>query len=304
MRILYAGSPAPSAKVLDHLAQSESIEVVGVITQPDKRRKRRSAKEGSAVANVAEKHKLTILKPHRLDEDFKESIKNIEFDLMVVSAYGKILPNWLLDKALIIPVNIHYSLLPKYRGASPIQSSILNGDKETGITFMKMSQNMDEGDIIEKFPILIHDSWNKTDLENALSDKSVEKIIEVLNNIYNNNYSLEKQDHDKASYCYKVQKQDSIVDFNNSSFSILNKFRALNEWPGLSFMHKEISIKIHNLHVEPCDLNFTPGEIISFNKYGIKIKTLDSSIVITYLQFPNKKIISSQDAFNSYKGFF
>jgi methionyl-tRNA formyltransferase len=304
MRILYAGSPAPSAKVLDHLAQSESIEVVGVITQPDKRRKRRGAKEGSAVANVAEKHKLTILKPHRLDEDFKESIKNVEFDVMIVSAYGKILPNWLLDKALIMPVNIHYSLLPKYRGASPIQSSILNGDKETGITFMKMSQNMDEGDIIEKFPILIHDSWNKTDLENALSDKSVEKIIEVLNNIYNNNYSLEKQDHDKASYCYKVQKQDSIVDFNNSSFSILNKFRALNEWPGLSFMHKEISIKIHNLHVEPCDLNFTPGEIISFNKYGIKIKTLDSSIVITYLQFPNKKIISSQDAFNSYKGFF
>ena len=304
MRILYAGSPAPSAKVLDHLAQNETIEVVGVITQPDKRRKRRSAKEGSAVADVAEKHKLTLLKPHKLDEDFKESIKNIEFDVMIVSAYGKILPNWLLDKALIMPVNIHYSLLPKYRGASPIQSSILNGDKETGITFMKMSQNMDEGDIIEKFSILIHDSWNKTDLENALSDKSVEKIIEVLNNIYANNYSLEKQDHDKASYCFKVQKQDSIVDFNSPSFSILNKFRALNEWPGLSFIHKEISIKIHKLHVEPCDLSFKPGEIISFNKQGITIKTADSSIVITHLQFPNKKIISSQDAFNSYKGFF
>ena len=304
MRILYAGSPAPSAKVLDHLAQNKTIEVVGVITQPDKRRKRRSAKEGSAVADVAEKHKLTLLKPHKLDEDFKESIKNIEFDVMIVSAYGKILPNWLLDKALIMPVNIHYSLLPKYRGASPIQSSILNGDKETGITFMKMSQNMDEGDIIEKFSILIHDSWNKTDLENALSDKSVEKIIEVLNNIYANNYSLEKQDHDKASYCFKVQKQDSIVDFNSPSFNILNKFRALNEWPGLSFIHKEISIKIHKLHVEPCDLSFKPGEIISFNKEGITIKTLDSSIVITHLQFPNKKIISSQDAFNSYKGFF
>jgi methionyl-tRNA formyltransferase len=290
--------------VLDHLAQSESIEVVGVLTQPDKRRKRRSVKEGSPVANIAEKHKLTTLKPHKLDENFKESIKNIEFDVMIVSAYGKILPNWLLDKALIMPVNIHYSLLPKYRGASPIQSSILNGDKETGITFMKMSQNMDEGDIIERFPILIHDSWNKTDLENALSDKSVEKITEVLNNIYTNNYSLEKQNHDKASYCFKVQKQDSIVDFNNSSFSILNKFRALNEWPGLSFIHKEISIKIHSLSVEPCDLNFTPGEIISFNKRGIKIKTIDSSIVITHLQFPNKKIISSQDAFNSYKGFF
>ena len=304
MRILYAGSPAPSAKVLDHLAQIKTIEVVGVITQPDKRRKRRSAKEGSAVADVAEKHKLTLLKPQKLDEDFKESIKNIEFDVMIVSAYGKILPNWLLDKALIMPVNIHYSLLPKYRGASPIQSSILNGDKETGITFMKMSQNMDEGDIIEKFSILIHDSWNKTDLENALSDKSVEKIIEVLNNIYANNYSLEKQDHDKASYCFKVQKQDSIVDFNSPSFSILNKFRALNEWPGLSFIHKEISIKIHKLHVEPCDLSFKPGEIISFDKEGITIKTLDSSIVITHLQFPNKKIISSQDAFNSYKGFF
>ena len=304
MRILYAGSPAPSAKVLDHLAQSETIEVVGVITQPDKRRKRGSAKEGSAVAIVAKKHRLNILKPHNLDEGFKESIKNIEFDVLVVSAYGKILPNWLLDKALIMPVNIHYSLLPKYRGASPIQSSILNGDKETGITFMKMSQSMDEGDIIEKFPILIHDSWNKTDLENALSDKSVEKILEVLNNIYADDYSLEKQDHDKASYCFKVQKQDSVVDFNSSSFSILNKFRALNEWPGLSFIHKEITIKIHKLHVEPCDLSFKPGEIISFKKEGITIKTIDSSIVITHLQFPNKKIISSQDAFNSYKGFF
>ena len=304
MRILYAGSPAPSAKVLDHLAQSKTMEVVGVITQPDKRRKRRSAKEGSAVANVAEKHKLTILKPHKLDEEFKESIKHIGFDVMVVSAYGKILPSWLLDKASIMPINIHYSLLPKYRGASPIQSSILNGDKETGITFMKMSENMDEGDIIEKFPIIINDSWNKTDLEDALSDKSVDKIIEVLNSIYTGNYSLEKQNHDKASYCFKVQKHDSIIDFDNSSLSILNKFRAFNEWPGLSFMHKKISIRIHNLNVEPCDLNITPGEIISFGKEGIKIKTIDSSIVITHLQFPNKKIISSQDAFNSYKEFF
>jgi len=304
MRILYAGSPAPSAKVLDHLAQSETIEIVGVVTQPDKRRKRGGAKESSAVANVAEKHKLKTLKPHKLDEKLKENIKDIEFDVMVVSAYGKILPSWLLDKALIMPLNIHYSLLPKYRGASPIQSSILNGDKETGISFMRMSQNMDEGDIIEKFPISIHDSWNKTDLENALSDKSVEMILGVLNNIYTDNYSFEKQDHDKASYCFKVQKQDSVVDFNSSSFSILNKFRALNEWPGLSFIHKDITIKIHSLHVEPCDLSFEPGEIISFNKEGIAIKTMDSSIVITHLQFPNKKIISSRDAFNSYRGFF
>ena len=304
MRILYAGSPAPSAKVLDHLAQSETIKIVGVVTQPDKRRKRGGAKESSAVANVAEKHKLKILKPHKLDEKLKESIKDIEFDVMVVSAYGKILPSWLLDKALILPLNIHYSLLPKYRGASPIQSSILNGDKETGISFMKMSQNMDEGDIIEKFPISIHDSWNKTDLENALSDKSVEMILRVLNNIYTDNYSLEKQDHDKASYCFKVQKLDSVIDFNSSSLSILNKFRALNEWPGLSFIHKDITIKIHNLLVEPCDLSFEPGEIISFSKEGIAIKTIDSSIVITHLQFPNKKIISSQDAFNSYRGFF
>ena len=89
MRILYAGSPAPSAKVLDHLAQSETMEVVGVLTQPDKRRKRRSVKEGSAVAKIAEKHKLNTLKPHKLDENFKESIKNIEFDVMIVSAYEK-----------------------------------------------------------------------------------------------------------------------------------------------------------------------------------------------------------------------
>jgi methionyl-tRNA formyltransferase len=290
--------------VLKFIKEKTSHEIVGVVTQPDKRRKRGNLKIESDVSKMANDLSLKIFKPHCLDEDFKQSILNLDFDVLLVSAYGKILPEWFLKSPSKIAINIHYSLLPKYRGASPIQSVILNNEKKTGISFMRMSLGMDEGDIVQSHELTIDKSWNKTQLEFQLSALSISKISGLLNQIDNGDLSYTKQDSDKATYCKKINKGDSLVDFSMSSNEIENKFKAFNEWPGISFIYKENLIKIHNMFEEETDSLVAPGKIISFTKDGLSIKTDDSSIVITHLQFPNKNIISSQDAFNSYRDFF
>jgi len=304
MNILFAGSPAPSAEVLRFIKERTDHEIVGVITQPDKRRKRGSLKVESDVSKMANTLSLKTFKPHRLDEDFKKDMLNISFDVLLVSAYGKILPEWFLESPSKIAINIHYSLLPKYRGASPIQSVILNNEKKTGISFMKMSLGMDEGDILQSHELIIDKSWNKTQLESQLSALSISKILSLLNQINNEELSYTKQDSNIATYCKKINKEDSLINFSTPSNEILNKFKAFNEWPGISFIYKEKLIKIHEIFERETNSLAQPGEIISFNKDGLSIKTNDSSIVITHLQFQNKNIISSKDAFNSYRNFF
>ena len=159
MKILFAGSPESSAKILNSMANS-GLDVVGVISQPDKRSKRGKGKEASSVAAEAFKLGIPIFTPTKLVVLFKQEIAHLDFDFLVVSAYGKILPEWMLDAPNIAPINIHFSLLPKYRGASPIQASILNSDNKTGISIMRMSKGMDEGPIYCSYEIEILESDN------------------------------------------------------------------------------------------------------------------------------------------------
>mgnify|MGYP001458095799 FL=1 len=305
MNILYAGTPNSSAEILKYLAQNDSIKVKGVITQPDKAGKRGKKLNDSPVSLMANSYDLDLFKPHKLNnKDFKEKIKILEVDFLIVVAYGKILPKWLLELPSVSSINIHFSLLPKYRGASPIQSALLNGDKETGITFIEMSEKLDSGNIIstEKTKIFMDD--NKVKLETRLTDMSIKKINNVLIELAKQNKSSIKQDDSNASYCQKILKVDSITNFNDTSINIFNKFRAFIEWPGLAFYHNDTLIKIHGLEVLDQINTNKPGTIYKFDSTGLYINTIDSVIVITHLQLPNRNIISSSDAFNSYKDFF
>jgi len=305
MNILYAGTPNSSAEILKYLAQNDSINVKGVITQPDKAGKRGKKLNDSPVSLMANSYDLDLFKPHKLNnKDFKEKIKILEVDFLIVVAYGKILPKWLLELPSVSSINIHFSLLPKYRGASPIQSALLNGDKETGITFIEMSEKLDSGNIIstEKTKIFMDD--NKVKLETRLTDMSIKKINNVLIELAKQNKSSIKQDDSNASYCQKILKVDSITNFNDTSINIFNKFRAFIEWPGLAFYHNDTLIKIHGLEVLDQINTNKPGTIYKFDSTGLYINTIDSVIVITHLQLPNRNIISSSDAFNSYKDFF
>ena len=305
MNILYAGTPNSSAEILKYLAQNDSIKVKGVITQPDKAGKRGKKLKDSPVSLIANSYDLDLFKPHKLNnKDFKEKIKILEVDFLIVVAYGKILPKWLLELPSVSSINIHFSLLPKYRGASPIQSALLNGDKETGITFIEMSEKLDSGNIISTEKTKIFKDDNKVKLETRLTGMSIKKINNVLIESAKQNKSSIKQDDSNASYCQKILKVDSITSFNDTSINIFNKFRAFIEWPGLAFYHNDTLIKIHGLEVLDQINTNKPGTIYKFDSTGLYINTIDSVIVITHLQLPNRNIISSSDAFNSYKDFF
>ena len=305
MNILFAGTPKPSAKILRALCNETSLKVVGVITKPDKAQKRGNKIEQSPVSIEALKQKLNIFKPNSLNcEELRKSIEHLSVDYIVVAAYGKILPKWLLEFPNIMPVNIHYSLLPKYRGASPIQSSLLNNDTRSGITFMKMSEGLDDGDCIEQYVIDIKNNHNKITLENDLCDLSISKILDILHGLKNHKYNLIKQDNKLASYCSKIQKSDSLVSFTETANQIYSKFKAYYEWPGVSFIHKNTLIKIKDMYLIDDNNIDLLGKKILLSKDGLYIKTSNKVIVITYLQFPNKNIISASDAFNSYKDFF
>jgi methionyl-tRNA formyltransferase len=305
MNILYAGTPEPSAKLLKSLCNNEHINIIGVLTKPDVAQKRGNKIQQSHVSLAASAANLPIFKPDNLNStEFKETILKLDFDFLVVAAYGKILPDWMLESPKVMPINVHYSLLPKYRGASPIQSCLLNGDEKTGITFIKMNNKLDEGDCIERYEMQVCDDHNKLTLEEDLCNLAVENIFTVLSNISQNNFALSKQNNEASTYCKKIIKQDSLVNFEMSSDEIYNKFRAYYEWPGISIEHKNTIVKIKGMYVLDKNNTFLDNEIFKFDKSGLTMKTIDRTIVITHLQFPNKNIINSADAFNSYKEFF
>ena len=305
MNILFAGTPEPSAKLLQALVKNNNINIIGVITKPDIAQNRGKKIQQSQVSFAASETNLPIYKPDNLNSlEFRQTLLQLDFDFLVVAAYGKIIPDWMLESPKIMSINVHYSLLPKYRGASPIQSCLLNGDKKTGITFIKMSNKLDEGECIQKYEIEVHPDHNKITLEDELCNLAIENIYSVLCDITQKNFSLLKQDNNESSYCKKIDKKASMINFTMSSGEIYNKFRAFYEWPGISFEHKGITIKIREMYVMG-DNNFnTNDNIFNFTNLGLIIKTVDKNIVITHLQFPNKNIITSKDAFNAYKEFF
>ena len=305
MNILFAGTPANSAEILNSLAKIKHIKIKGVLTQPDKKGKRGNNLIESPVAILAKELKIDVFKPETINpDDLMSILRSLDVDFLIVIAYGKIIPSWLLELPNKMSINVHFSLLPKYRGASPIQSALLNGDNSSGISIIKMSENLDAGDIISSFNVEINPQDNKLTLEKNLTDRCIEELPKILELVKSNMVELKKQDNYSASYCKKIVKSDSIVDFNEKSINIINKFRAYYEWPGLSFLYKDVNIKIHQIEEVKRNSNNKPGTINQFDKDGLYINTIDSVVVITYLQFTNKKIISSSDAYNSYKDFF
>jgi methionyl-tRNA formyltransferase len=305
MNILFAGSPQSSARILEFLFKKDDISVVGAITQPDKRSGRGKNLIQSDVSLNANVLGIRTFKPENLNtNEIKDEISSLEIDFLVVIAYGKIIPKWLLKLPKISPINIHFSLLPKYRGASPIQTSLINGDTETGVSFMQINDELDSGDIYKSFKTSIDQHDNKISLEKKLTDLCIENICQILHDIEFQRLRPIKQDSSIASYCNKLSKTNSLVDFNDKSENIMNKFRAYFEWPGLTFSHNNVPIKIKNLVQVDKQSNGKPGVIYKIDKSGIYVNTKDKMIVITHLQFPNKKTITSNDVYNSYRDFF
>lgn len=244
MRIVFMGTPDYAVPSLQKLID-EHYEIAGVFTQPDKKVGRKQILTPSAVKELAERYELPVYQPQTLkDGSAYEILKSIAPDMIIVAAYGKILPKSILDLPKYGCVNVHASLLPKYRGAAPIQRAVLNGDEETGISIMQMDEGIDTGDLLYIVKTKIGINETSAELFDRLSVLGAEALIHTVKNIENGSAAAYKQEGE-SSYASMIDKSMSPIDWNRTTFEIHNQIRGLQAWPCAQTVICGKPVKIH-----------------------------------------------------------
>lgn len=279
------GTPDFAVKPLQALHQA-GYEIVGVFTQPDKKKGRKQELTPPEVKVCAEELDLSVFQPDSLNTDEVFSlIQSLAPDAIVVAAYGKILPKTILDYPKLGCINIHASLLPKYRGAAPIQWSVLNGEKETGVTIMKMDEGIDTGDIIFCRSIPIEEDDTALSMFEKLSDLGAEMITDAMEKIEKGEYTLTPQDESLSSYSPMIKKEMGQIDWTKSGTQIHNLVRGMYDWPIAYTKLGSKTLKIYKSRKS--SLSGTPGEIISLSPLTVACGS--GSIEILELQLEGKK---------------
>ena len=294
MRILFMGTPDFAVPILKTLV--ENHEVLSVVTQPDRPKGRGRGVVFSAVKEYALSLDLPILQPEKVrDNSFVEAITALKADIFVVVAYGQILPAHILQIPPLGCVNIHASLLPKYRGAAPMQRVILDGDTITGVTIMYMNKGMDTGDMILKKSMPIKESDRFADVHDKMALLSCECIIEALDAIEAGTAPREPQNHKDATYAPMLTKEDGLIDWGGSSSRIVNQVRALDPWPGTYTYHEKQVLKIWDC--APWDKavpDAEPGEVLETRDH-LLIKTGNGALSVTTVQGQGGKRMKAAD---------
>ncbi|WP_149705325.1 methionyl-tRNA formyltransferase [Campylobacter concisus] len=281
MNVVFMGTPDYAVRILRHLKEA-GFNIKAVFTQPDKPVGRKQILTPSEVKIYAQNELagVPVFTPNTLkDEAVVSELKAFEPKFIVVAAYGKILPGSVLDVATCI--NLHASILPKYRGASPIQSAILAGEKQTGVTAMLMDAGLDTGDMLD-FIYTPCESKMSSELFSELGELGGELIVKVLKNF--ENLKPQKQDESKATHCKKISKSDGLFSFDEEAGQIYNKFRALTPWPGI---YLASGLKI--LSLELSEKSGKSGEILSVEKDHVVVACKGGAVKIYELQEPSKK---------------
>ena len=292
-RIIFAGTPEFAVPSLNALVKI-GLKPSHVITQPDRKSGRGKKISKSAVKLCSEKHKIPVLQPKSIiDAKFLNLIKEINPHMIVVVAYGIIFHEELLKIPKIGCINIHASLLPRWRGASPIQSCIMNGDLKTGVTIMKMEKGLDNGPIYSHHKIKLNQTETANHLNKKLADLGAEAIKSDLESILLGNIKFKSQNENEACYTGKIKKSNALMDWKNSSKSLERHVRAFNSIPGAYFMYGDEPIKCWK--AEAKKNNAKPGHIISADKRGIEVACGKGSLVIHELQRPGKNRISAAE---------
>ena len=286
-RVVYMGTPHYAKEILQTLIDDKEIKVPLVITQPDRKAGRRGNLKPSAVKLLAEEYNLEILQPEKLsDEGVYEAIVNAEPNYIVVAAFGQLLPKNILDIAPCI--NLHASLLPQYRGASPVQQSLLNVDKFTGVTAMLMEKGLDSGPILGYRYFKIPDTMVLSKLMNRLSDDACTLTTEIIHKFE----MIEPitQIRAEATHCKKIKKADGKVSFDNA-LGLYNKYRAFEGWPGIFV---ENGTKIFDVELLESSTENRAGEILAIDDVSISIGCGVGSLKIGKLQPPSKKVMDAK----------
>lgn len=302
MKIIFMGTPDFAVPCLDALINN-GYEVVGIVTQPDKPFGRKQSRlKPSPVKEAAVKYGIkNILQPSKVRTiEFFEAIKEMEPDLIVTAAYGRILTKAVLDVPRLGCINVHASLLPKYRGASPIQCALLNGDKVTGITTMYMDEGMDTGDILLQKELNITDNMNCQELCEGLKVLGAKALIETLQALENGTLQRIPQDHSKAVNVQIMKKEMGLIDWNKSSEEIHNLVRGTNPWPGAYSFYKGERLKVWKTAlIEECSFDSPnsyhtassekspPGKVLKILKDTMVVATGNGCLKVSELQFEN-----------------
>ena len=290
------GTPLFATNVLKELINNTNV--VLVVSQKDSLVGRKKELTPSPVKKLAIENDIPVFTPDKIREDF-EIVRKMKPDLIVTCAYGQILPEELLNIPSIASINVHASLLPKYRGGAPIQRSIMNGDKETGITIMYMDKGMDTGDIISSESIKIENDDNLETLSDKLSILGSKLLIETLPSIIDGTNKRIKQDNDSATIAPIISKEDEYIDFNDTTINVYNKIRALNPNPGAYFKINNEIMKVYEARIG--ENRAMPSDISNIYKDGIGIGTKDGEIIITKIKPAGKKIMNARDYLNGIK---
>ncbi len=297
MKIIYFGSPDYSLIVFKRLLDS-SHNIVATVTQ-DTKKGRRNKREKTPVGLFSEINSIDTFYPADLNnDDFQRTINQYDPDLIIVYSYGKILPKKILDIPKLGSINIHCSILPKWRGASPIQRAIQSDDKTTGVSFFSMHAEVDTGEIVSSCIVDIDDSHNTKSLQIELSNIAGNMIDSVIDAVSSNS-KLVKQKESDASYAKKITKDEARISWTSTCREIFCKVRAFIEWPVAEAVILNEIIKIYDVEYEICNHDSGVGEILELSADYLSVRAVDGIIKIRKLQFPGGKPITASDLKNS-----
>ncbi|WP_395167278.1 methionyl-tRNA formyltransferase [Francisella salimarina] len=296
LNIVFAGTPDISAQVLKDLYQSQH-NIQAVLTQPDRAKGRGKKIQFSPVKEVAIANNTPVLQPlsFKKDPQVLEQIRELKPDVIVVIAYGIIVPQEFLDIPKYGCLNVHVSLLPKWRGAAPIQRAIQAGDSKTGICIMQMDAGLDTGDILNTLEIDIQDTDTSQSLHDKFAKLSIKPLLETLENI---DMIKSQPQQGEPTYAHKITKQEGLIDFTKSAKEISCHIRAFTPWPSAFFMLEGEQVKVGDFEILEKSANDEVTAITDITKNGFDIATNDRIIRFKQLQFPNKKMLNIADILN------
>lgn len=304
LNIAFAGTPAFAASILETLLNDRSHTIAFVYTQPDRPAGRGRKIQKCPVKQLAEEYKLVVRQPQNRNQlELDEGLDQI--DVLVVAAYGMLIPAIVLDRPRYGCINIHTSLLPRWRGAAPVQRAILAGDTETGITIMQMDAGLDTGDILYQQNCPIHPTETAGILFERLAIISSDCILKTLNMITLRTTNPVRQPESGVTYAHKIQKSDALIDWHKSAVEVDRQIRAFNPEPVAFTTLSKHTVRIWQSEILDIQTRATPpGTILNFSAAGLDITTNDRVIRILKLQLPGKKAMDCRDFYNGNPGFW
>lgn len=294
------GTPEFALPGLSRLISSDIFEIVGVFTQPDKPVGRNQVLTPSPIKKLALENNLAIFQPTKLKDEL-ENLKNLQPDLIVVIAYGKIIPQSILDIPTYGCVNVHASLLPKYRGAAVLNAPILNGDKETGVTIMRMEAGLDTGPILRQAKIKLAGTESLENVHDKLSALGAEILIPTLEDFIAGKIIPQSQDESQASYIKTLSKEDGKIDWTKSAVEIERMVRAYNPWPGTFTVSGGKTLKIIAVSGEVLNINTHAAGATFLHEGQLAVQCGQESLLILKLQLEGKKIMASEEFLRGHK---